>query len=177
MLLGKQQWSAKVTWYDQVGYDPWYFKLITFSVGWLSQGRLLSCRHRGEDLSANNPFRSCSQERVHRRSGNRMRQGESERGHVQFQTKSSHSLMSTGTVGAQRVPCPISVNELSYSPVAPVCHCLKETLGELRTVHWYEAALGSQEKSLKVWAENLRSRAWKKCQGLWAGCCSFLELS
>lgn len=69
------------------------------------------------------------------------------------------------------------MNELSYSPVAPVCHCLKETLGELRTVHWYEAALGSQEKSLKVWAENLRSRAWKKCQGLWAGCCSFLELS
>lgn len=59
----------------------------------------------------------------------------------------------------------------------PVCHCLNETLGELLTVHWCEAALRSQEKSLKVWAENLRNRAWKKCQGLWAGCCSFLELS
>lgn len=80
---------------------------------------------------------------------------------VQFQMKSSHSLMSTGNVEAPSVPCLLSVNGLSYSPV---CHCLKETLGELQTVHWCEAALGSQEKSLKVGAENLRSIMWKNAR-------------
>lgn len=83
---------------------------------------------------------------------------------VQFQMKSSHSLMSTGNVEAPSVPCLLSVNGLSYSPAAPVRHCLKETLGELQTVHWCEAALGSQEKSLKVGAENLRSIMWKNAR-------------